>query len=673
VAIYGRDYYGRAKYGGRQRFDMVVDPFTAEPIGFETVSLNWSEPGGEWSGFRLVRNRSGFPISEDDGVLVLDFPVGYSGSTGGEFLDTNIPGGWHYYAIFLWDVGAAVWERAAAVDVLMPYDFGSIDKVWDSVNQQRYRVNPAIYIDNLQHAPNLQLARYLEVFGWATDMLRSQAEQTLDGYDVDSVHVNRLALLAEQFGSEIEESAPAHVNRTMVRNLGFLHRKRGTLEGIREMVSLATGWEVDVTVGNNLMLSEDQANFVNPEPQWWDPSVRYVEGDRVKHVRYLFQAKATATGYAQAPPSTKTSNTWWDVDRFIEPEDDVSVARTDTGDISTWQIEGPTGFISGGTFIGRGTTDPEDGSISYSNALGFRNTTTTNNATFHLRSIPRRKTNLTSWDKSLVIESGIPVPRARKPWVEGTRYRAGDTVMYEGSPYEAKGTTETTPDNENAWERMGYDDRVRLCVSWWSKGPHNGVINTGGRRNHAIITEFDENGDFIHDTVCAPSTYANVFYDPFNTPGLLTTGRAVAVGGAWSANNLGSWGQARDDDGGYVFPPTTGRSYQLAPATGANNNLAVTYRKVPNGTRLLGLIFRWSDANNFWIATQTGLFKVVAGAARANPASGALSYSVFGDGDRMRVELDGNTIRVYKGTTLLGTATDSFNATANRHGVEVEA
>jgi hypothetical protein len=696
MAFYGRDFYGRSKYGGLLQFAMVIDPFEAEAQGFDTVSLTWNEPGGTWSGFRIVRSTAGFPITVDDGEVILDFPPGYLGPTGGAFLDTNRQGGWHYYTAFLWDTGASVWERTASVDVMVPYDFGGTDKVWDALpdyykqvfdssadfNQQTYRVNPSIYLNNQQAAPNLQLANYLGVFGWTLDLLRSQAEQVLDGYDVSLVHVNRLALLASQFGADVEESASPSANRSLVRNLSALYLKRGTLDGIRELLSLVTGWDLDVTMGPNIMLSEDQTNFVNPEPQMWDETVKYQVGDWVRYLNNIFEARTTAYGAAQGPPITRVTNTWWDADKFVEPLEtywDPTLAKFVTvptaGDIGSWQIQGPAGFISGATFIGQGFTDPEDGSINYVNALAFKNTTGTNNADFTLRSVPRYSTSLTSWTRRLVIESGVPVPIPRKQWDPTVRYRAGDMVMYLGSPYDAIGTsTGIVPSDTTAWRRLGYDNRVRMCLSWWSHGPGNGTPGTGGLRENAVVTQFDENGDMIIDTVTDPASYANTFFDTFNdTTVTLTTGR-VAAKGTWSANNSGTWGIARDVNGGYAFPPTTGRSYQLAPATVADAKIGITYRYVPAGTRLMGIVFRWSDASNFWIATQTGVFKVVAGAALANPASGAYSYSSFVNGDRMRVELSGTSIKVFKNNVQQGAgATDAFNQTANRHGVQVEA
>lgn len=682
MAIYGRDFYGRSYYGGPELIPFSVDPFTAQPTGFDSVLLSWGEPGGDWGGFRLVRSKMGTPVTEGDGDVLVDIPVGYDGQSPGYYTDSGLPGGWYYYAIFIYDNLPQNWVRIGTVDALVPHDYSSTDKMWDLLpeyykevkdpgagfSQTRFRINPAIYYNNQDVVPNDQLVTFLHVFGWATDILRSQAEHTLDGYDVDRVHMSRLALVAQQFGADIERTVPAASNRSLVRNLGWLYRKRGTLDGIRELVSLVSGWECDVVIGPNLMLSEDQADFRSPDPQVWDPSVRYVLNDRVQYGSYLFQAKGVAYGVNQAPPVTKTSNAYWDVDRFIEPDLNNEVARSDTGDISTWQIKGPGGAQPGWTYIGLATMDPEDNTLQHTNSLAFKNTSATNGANFIVRSVPRLVSDFANWDKQLVIESGIPVPRALEDWDSTVRYRAGDMVLYLGSPYQALGTTSAIPTDTTAWSRLGYDDRVRLCLSYFTHGPFNGTVGTGGLPIDSYLVQFDQNGDELFEGVLVSSLFTNVMYDPFGTSGDLNTAsqRTPAVGSGWSTLGSGTWVRGVDSTGGYVGPPTSGRSYQVTNALVTDMTVGATYKAI--GTRLMGVIARFSDASNYWIATQTGLYKYVAGVRSAAQQT----WLPFVVGDRISVSCVGNAITVFKNGNAVGAVSDAFNNTATRFGVGIE-
>lgn len=119
-----------------------------------------------------------------------------------------------------------------------------------------------------------------------------------------------------------------------------------------------------------------------------------------------------------------------------------------------------------------------------------------------------------------------------------------------------------------------------------------------------------------------------------------------------------------------MFPSVSTRTYQLAPATSADGSVAATFRSV--GTREIGVIFRWSDANNFWLATKNELKKVVAG-VKQDPASGVASWSAFLPDERLTVTLSGSSITVKRDGVTIATATDSFNSTATRHGVVAEA
>ena len=684
-AIYGRDYYGRATYGPRPVNDLAIDPFVVTVTSFDTVTLSWQEPGGQWDGFRILRNPAGFPMDERDGQAILDNPIGYEGATGRHTVDTDLPGGWMYYAAFLHNSDESQWERVATEEVLVPFDYDSTDFIWNLVpeyykeitdtgagySQVKYRINPAIYRDNDDVVANQQLVEYLNIFGWGLDFLRTETDTILDGYDPYAVHYNRLGLLAEQFGAQLETSVPASANRSLVRNLGSLYRMRGTLNGIRELLSLVSGWDVEVTLGPNLMLSDDQASFSHPDPQIWDYTIRYNAGDRVKFGLYLYQATQVAYGPTQGPPVTNINNAYWNHDGFIEPKEDRSVARQDTGDVSTWQVLNSAGqVIPSGTFIGQGATVTDDDTLHWANVLGFWNTGTTT-SDFTVRSVPRLLSNLDQWDKQLIIESGIPVPRPTRQYVYGQSYSTGDKVMFLGSPYEARLPTKALPSDASTWFRLGYDDRVRMCLSYYTHAADSGVPHTGGKICHPYIAEFDENGDTIQELVMIPSTYGNQFYDPFNVAGNLTGGRTPAVGPAWAVDGVGTWIQGTSDVGGYVYPPA-GRTFQLAPGTLASDvRIAATYRSL--GSRSIGIVFRYTNPSNFWIATQTGLKKVVAGVV-SNPANGAVSWDAFLPGDRMTVTLQGTNIVVYRnGPQIVGATNDGFNSTGTRHGVEAEA
>lgn len=691
MAIFGADYYGRSKYGSLRQIDFGVEPFVARPVGYNSVHLSWRDPSGSWSGFRLVRSRGGYPVNENDGVVLYE-----SGSTAEQsFTDDDLVGGWVYYAIFLYNDVRGDWERAGTVDTLVPFDFSSTDSLWNlipdyykqvrangaGVNQGLYQINPAIYLSNEQTVPNEQLISFLSVFGYSFDQLRSEVDTIRDAYNPLTVHQKRLGLLAAQFGGEIFSDVSVKNNRSLVRNLGLLYRKRGTVDGLRELLELATGWDIDVYVGKNMMLSEDQAEFVHPQVSFWDPTVRYVPGDRVRYgvpgqVNRYYAAKQVAYGVTQAPELGPNSNAYWDHDRYLNEEEqslDALARRADTGDMSTWQIRIDGGaVIPEHTWIGMGMYDPIDNDAVNVNSLAFVNKTgSTQNVI--VRSIPVRKDEISVMNRKLTIESGIPIPKNIEKWVAGT-YQRGDLVRHRGLPYEANAETTDVPGTSTAWSQIGLDERVRLCFSMYVHGKFAfGSVGQGAVTGvEPYIMMFDDSGNLLLDRALPSSVTTNVVYDPFYDTAVVDAARVTPIGAkTWQYGLAPVWNAGWDDNGYFRYPAGTGRALRAVEASISDGSAALTFRRV--GSREAGLVFRLSDTSNYWVATSTRLIKVVAGAAPANPASGAVSWTPFQDGDRIQVTLSGNTITVLRNGATVGSATDSFNSTATRFGIFMEA
>lgn len=92
-----------------------------------------------------------------------------------------------------------------------------------------------------------------------------------------------------------------------------------------------------------------------------------------------------------------------------------------------------------------------------------------------------------------------------------------------------------------------------------------------------------------------------------------------------------------------------------------------------SGDPYAGIVFRYSDANNYWIlrqiaGTTLNIVKVVAGVEGA----GSASYTVpalLSATHSLSVVLSGNSITSFLDGNSLGTITDSFNATATKIGV----
>lgn len=658
-----------------------MDPFVAQAVSYTQIEVTWNEPSGNWTGFRVVRNRNGAAVNENDGTVV------YSAAqpaTGGGFTDFVSSPGWYYYTAYVYNADNSAWEQAAVAWALLPEDHGTLDSMWSAIpdhyqkvrddtagySPANYAANPAIYLGAFGAVDNLQFKSFVGVFAYGMDILRTQSKTILWGRDPSRMHSERLALLADQFGYEIERSVPPEAVRNLVRNLALLYRIRGTKRGIEELAALATGWQVDVNMGPNLMLSEDQANFVNPQVPDWDKNSKYYLvnpisslPDRVKFNGNYFVA--VADSFNVSPPNSGNNASW---NQSVTVEENIEKINQRTLNVSTWEavaygFEGPLTTATA-THIGRGVTDPTDGAVTNTNALGVKNTTaSTRDIT--LQSVPWDATNLSTFDREVTLQSVVPVPYVASTYVSGTKYAQGEAVIYNGISYEALRPTTGLPTGAD-WKALGYDKRARLSLSMYAHGPFTGSAGTGGLTTTPFVLAFDVNGDLVFSTLLDSGTVTNVNYDSFNKAAALNAGKALDLGGKTFGTVAGTWSQGWDDGNGYYYPANASQALAGVSTTLADGTVGVTFDSV--GARPMGILFRYSNSTNYWRVSATKLTKVVAGAA----TDVATHSTPFAAGDRMNVVLNGSSITVKRNGASVATATDAFNSTATIHGIVVE-
>lgn len=91
MARYGVDYYGRGYYGNVSLADYDATPFSATPIDYGKIYVKWTNPTGNYTGLRLLRNSYGFPQTADDGLVLVDTASGTSvaGAVPSEYFDPS--------------------------------------------------------------------------------------------------------------------------------------------------------------------------------------------------------------------------------------------------------------------------------------------------------------------------------------------------------------------------------------------------------------------------------------------------------------------------------------------------------------------------------------------------------------------------------------------------------
>lgn len=147
MAVYGISEFGRPynipTYYGPDR-PTVVNPggapiplisnayllssFTASPVDYASILVSWTGPDTTTATpmreFRLLSNRYGFPVDENDGTVIFDQET----PPPQQYLDQDvIPGQMHYYAFYILGAdtdGDQMWIRSAFAACLMPADNG---------------------------------------------------------------------------------------------------------------------------------------------------------------------------------------------------------------------------------------------------------------------------------------------------------------------------------------------------------------------------------------------------------------------------------------------------------------------------------------------------------------------------------------------------------------------
>jgi hypothetical protein len=699
VGTFGIALYGISRYGDDVQPQFDITPFTATPVDYSSVLVDWKSPAGTWDAVRLIRNRYGWAVNESDGEILFE-----SGHAATRFVDQNVVGGhWLYYAVFIYASGA--WHRAGVTSTLMPKNNGYTDLLYSLVPEY-YKIdvlsNNAVTDDS--NVVNPFLLPFLSIFGFGFDIVKSYYDSNRYTNDAMRTHYGNVAQMATQFGIQYEASSPAYLFRERVRDAATLGRQKGTLAQIRALISETTGYDTDLSIGPNLMLSNDQASFDHPSYAQWDPAVNYATGTRVKFGNYLYAAGSSgAYGQPQAPTGAQTSNAFWTV---VTLGFDPTLVNSN-GNVAGWeQVSYTTGVTptpysstatagTNGVEIGVGVQSTTDSTIRNANAMVVRNVNSgAVTATMGMRSVARLKTQSTM-DPQQPVLWGIPIPYPYQPWSTYTSYLPGDLVTYHGrayraltaipsvgtvsgygsggygsGPYGGAAGTPASPPADNAvanaqWEPLGYDGRVQLCLSGYTQAFSGGTVQA-----YPYIEFYDSHGSLI-TTLSSDALPAFNYFDSFTQNWVDWVSRTMDVGGATWTESVGQWSSG-GYDGGVAYPVGPARS--LAAFTGqANGTVSVTFDTSPSASTQQGVVFRMQDTSNYWRAGRTALYRL-SGTSPAVPTIAAtFPYSTAcADGDRVTAAFSGANITVQINGIQVVSVTDATLSTATGVGMVVE-
>ncbi|MFJ1700386.1 hypothetical protein ACIOHC_35945 [Streptomyces sp. NPDC088252] len=349
MATYALSLYGEDFYGADVFVSYSVGDVSAVQTGFEEITLSWTTPINvqNWGELRVVRNTAGYPVSEDDGDVLLQFSPSSPQNT---FTDSGLTGGrFYYYSIFLssdfdpyaaatiyqpgdtvafngfhwvcvaanvvgvapstsvpqWQIthATAAWHRAGQAASLAVRDYGYRDLLYDLIPTAYATAQTEVSAP--QDPSNDAFYRYMSVLAWGLSITRTELGEQEHLHRVSTMPLSRLELLAEQLNVSKEASVTPRLRRYRVQNAAQLGQRRGIPESIKETIYDLTGYDSEISFSRNMMLDADQAEAYYPRFSAWDPSVNYQTGAIVQYGDYLYSAKsATVREEAELLPIT---------------------------------------------------------------------------------------------------------------------------------------------------------------------------------------------------------------------------------------------------------------------------------------------------------------------------------------------------------------------------------
>lgn len=379
--------------------------------------------------------------------------------------------------------------------------------------------------------PETYIQSYLNVLGYGLDFLKTQYDFELDSLNNPmKMALGDVQNLALQLGIPYSTEIPAYDMRKAVLYWTKVMLERGTIGGISEHITLLTGYDVDLHLSSNVMLDDDQSKPVNPVyPAWsagtpyitgnivtypvaqpWNPASTYASGSVVEYNGLLYTATTSITvtppgnaGWSQnvagpftyvcianvatapgpAPSGSLSANGTWSV---IYGGQKTGSEYTESlpipgllGNADTWEFL-TTGGTELDTHVGVGFPDPltwlqsattpqtiPNGVTHTIRALN--NTGGTLSGTL-LRSLCRGSTASVNPDPQLVVEHGIPVPRAGNEilaWSSSQEYHVNDIVQYGNTNFIAlRGSTGATPPSLSVPVNNNYDFETAFTGTW---------------------------------------------------------------------------------------------------------------------------------------------------------------------------------------------------------------
>lgn len=315
MAKFSEVIYGSGvTYGEPSRIAFSAEPLSSVAIGYNKVRVNWSKPANtsvaSYVGFRLVRNQNAFPETEEDGAILYDFYTSTNETIdlatfvdGEDTIAKNssplVGGRFAFYRAWILLDPTGAWVRAGDTYTLVPGNhasatstetvatvtedgvirdttigsqslstthdrfMGFIPRVFSGAQQGPLDVSQEYdsTIDASGITENSLLSTFLSAFSLTLDEFLTHADLILPEQTGKNTDPGILELQTQQLGLTNDIVGISKTQKQLVREALYIYRRKGTTSGLQTYVESVSGYDANVTVSPNLMLSSQDSTF----------------------------------------------------------------------------------------------------------------------------------------------------------------------------------------------------------------------------------------------------------------------------------------------------------------------------------------------------------------------------------------------------------------------------
>lgn len=306
MSRYGISKYGTSYYGPDNAVNYVANNFVASPTGYGELTISWTTPTGSWSKIMLVRNPYGFPVNISDGIVIkLGSTTDFAYFDGAPSIvkDSNLEQeAFFYYSLFVFETVQFTWIKVGEAIGVSVKDYNQADNMYDYL--------PAIYKITQPYSAtsegwdNDQLYRFLSIFGFELDYLKTLTTLLNYRYDTKKTSALLIPTMLYQFGIPYDDSLGVQRNRALLASAPSIQKQKGSYRGLIDYLKAYTGYGVPENVGSasfngvqpggNLFLDNDSSSFEQSIGTWTSTTAN-LSNPTVREVRYVSITSNVAT------------------------------------------------------------------------------------------------------------------------------------------------------------------------------------------------------------------------------------------------------------------------------------------------------------------------------------------------------------------------------------------